>query len=140
AVARHLTRLAALSDRVRFEAGDALAMPFADGTFNGAYSINVAMNIADKAAFYREIRRVLVPGGWLVLAESAIGDGRPLDFPTPWARTAATSFLATADQTRAGLLDAGFEVLQLRDSVEAARAFGAPPRALVQRRAQPPQP
>jgi ubiquinone/menaquinone biosynthesis C-methylase UbiE len=137
-VARHLTQFAGLADRVRFEAGDALAMPFADGTFNGAYSINVAMNIADKAAFYREIRRVLVPGGWLVLAEIAIGDGRPLDFPTPWARTAATSFLATADQTRAGLLDAGFDVLQIRDSVEAARAFGARSRALVERGEKPP--
>jgi ubiquinone/menaquinone biosynthesis C-methylase UbiE len=137
-VARHLTQLAGLADRVRFEAGDALAMPFADGTFNGAYSINVAMNIADKAAFYREIRRVLVPGGWLVLAEIATGDGRPLDFPTPWARTAATSFLATADQTRAGLLAAGFDVLQMRDSVDAARAFGARSRALVERGEKPP--
>jgi ubiquinone/menaquinone biosynthesis C-methylase UbiE len=137
-VARHLTTLAGLADRVRFEAGDALAMPFAAGAFNGAYSINVAMNIADKAAFYREIRRVLVPGGWLVLAEIATGDGRPLDFPTPWARTAATSFLATADETRAGLLDAGFDVVQVRDSVEAARAFGARSRALVERGAKPP--
>src|SRR5262249_23034472 len=32
-VARHLTRLAGLDDRVRFETGDALAMPFADGAF-----------------------------------------------------------------------------------------------------------
>lgn len=137
-VARHLTQLAGLADRVRFEAGDALAMPFGDGTFNGAYSINVAMNIADKAAFYREIRRVLAPGGWLVLAEIAAGDGRPLDFPTPWARTAATSFLATVDQTHAGLVDAGFDVLQVRDSVEAARAFGARSRALAERGEKPP--
>jgi ubiquinone/menaquinone biosynthesis C-methylase UbiE len=137
-VARHLTRLAGLDDRVRFEAGDALATPFADGTFNGAYSINVAMNIADKAAFYREIRRVLVPGGWLVLAEIASGDGRPLEYPTPWASTAATSFLATADETRAGLLDAGFEVVATRDSAAAARAAGARSRALVERGEKPP--
>jgi ubiquinone/menaquinone biosynthesis C-methylase UbiE len=137
-VARHLTRLAGLDDRVRFEAGDALAMPFADGTFSGAYSINVAMNIADKAAFYREIRRVLVAGGWLVLAEIATTDAGPLDYPTPWASTAATSFLATADDTRAGLLDAGFDVVQIRDSVEAARAFGARSRALVERGEKPP--
>jgi ubiquinone/menaquinone biosynthesis C-methylase UbiE len=137
-VARHLTRLARLDDRVRFEAGDALAMPFADGTFDGAYSINVAMNIADKAAFYREIRRVLAPEGWLVLAEIAAGDGRPLDYPTPWASTAATSCLATADDTRAGLIAAGFDVLQVRASVGAARAFGARSRALVERGEKPP--
>ena len=137
-VARHLTRLAGLDDRVRFEVGDAVAMPFADGTFDGAYSINVAMNIADKAAFYGEIGRVLAPAGWLVLAEIASGDAGPLDYPTPWASTAATSFLATAADTRAGLLDAGFEVVQIRDSVDAARAFAARSRALVERGERPP--
>jgi len=137
-VARHLTRLAALDDRVRFEAGDALSMPFADGRFDGAYSINVAMNIADKGGFYREIRRVLAAGGWLVLAEIAAGDGRPLDYPTPWASTAETSFLATADETRAGLIDAGFDVLMMRDGVAAARAAGARSRALVERGEKPP--
>lgn len=61
-VARHLTRLLALEDWVAFEVGDALAMPFAGATFDGAYSMNVSMNIADKTAFYREIHRVLKPG------------------------------------------------------------------------------
>jgi ubiquinone/menaquinone biosynthesis C-methylase UbiE len=40
-------------------------MPFADSE-SGAYSMNVSMNIADKGA-YREIHRVLKPGGWLML-------------------------------------------------------------------------
>jgi ubiquinone/menaquinone biosynthesis C-methylase UbiE len=136
-VARHLTRLAGLDDRVRFETGDALAMPFADGAFDGAYSMNVAMNIADKAAFYREIRRVLAPGGWLVLAEIAKGEGGEPDYPTPWAGSARTSFLATAEDTRAGLGDAGFDVVQLRSSVEAARAYGARSRAMVERGGKP---
>ena len=56
-VARHLTQLLDLEDRITFEVGDALAMPFADGSFDGAYSMNVSMNIADKSAFYREIHR-----------------------------------------------------------------------------------
>jgi ubiquinone/menaquinone biosynthesis C-methylase UbiE len=34
-------------------------MPFADASFDGAYSMNVSMNIADKGDFYREIHRVL---------------------------------------------------------------------------------
>jgi len=42
--------------------------------------MNVSMNIADKNAFYREIRRVLKPGSWLVLSEIAKGDGGELDF------------------------------------------------------------
>src|SRR5215467_12934822 len=54
-VARHLTRLLGFDDGVVFEVGDALAMPFRDAGFDGAYSMNVSMNIADKHAFYREI-------------------------------------------------------------------------------------
>ena len=137
-VARHLTRLLGLEDRVDFHAGDALSMPFADAGFDGAYSMNVSMNIADKAAFYREIRRVLQPGAWLALSEIAKGRGGDVDYPTPWARRARTSFLSTPEETRQGLLDAGFDVLRLRSSLEEALAFGARSRAMVERGEQPP--
>jgi len=137
-VARHLTRLLGLADRVRFEAANALRMPFADATFDGAYSMNVSMNIADKAAFHRELARVLKPRGWLVLAEIAKGRGGDVDFPTPWARGAETSFLATADETRSGLADAGFEIVEMRDTREEAIAYGARARAIVERGGKPP--
>lgn len=137
-VARHLTRLLHLEDRVRFEPGDALAMPFADAHFDGACSMNVSMNIADKVAFYREIRRVLRPGKWLVLSEIAKGEGAELEYPTPWASTARTSFLATAEETRRGLLEAGFEVVRLQSRLEEARAFGLRSRAMVARGEKPP--
>jgi SAM-dependent methyltransferase len=137
-VARHLTRLAGLEDRVRFEAADALAMPFDDATFAGAYSMNVSMNIEDKAAFYRAIGRVLSPGGWLLLSEIARGDGGEPDYPTPWAASARTSFLSTPEETRAGLRDAGFDVVELRSSADAARAYGERSRAMVERGGKPP--
>jgi len=72
-VARHLTQLLDLEDRIKFEVGNALAMPFADGSFDGAYSMNVSMNIADKSAFYHEIHRVLKPG--------ALGEEREHQLP-----------------------------------------------------------
>ena len=138
-VARHLTRLLDLEDRITFEVGDALAMPFADASFDGAYSMNVSMNIADKSAFYREIRRVLKPGAWLVLSEIAKGDGGELDYPTPWASSARTSFLSTPEETRRGLLGAEFDVIQLRSTLEEALASGARSRAMVERGEKPPQ-
>jgi ubiquinone/menaquinone biosynthesis C-methylase UbiE len=137
-VARHLTRLLRLEDKVKFEVGDALAMPFPDASFNGAYSMNVSMNIAGKDALYREIHRVLKPGGWLVLSEIAKGNGGELDFPTPWAASAATSFLATPEATRQGLMKAGFEVTQLKSTLQESLAFGARSRALVERGEKPP--
>jgi ubiquinone/menaquinone biosynthesis C-methylase UbiE len=137
-VARHLTRVLGLEDRVTFQVGDALAMAFSDGSFDGAYSMNVSMNIADKAAFYREIHRVLKPGAWLVLSEIAKGEGGDLDYPTPWASGARTSFLSTPEETRRGLLDAGFDVIRLHSTLEEARAYGVRSRAIVESGGKPP--
>ncbi len=164
AVARVLTRALGLEDRVAFEECNALAMPFADASFDGAYSMNVSMNIADKAGFYREIHRVLKPGGrgeaperwskggspggrgeafgspgaWLVLSELAQGPGGAPDYPTPWAETAAASFLATPAETRRGLEAAGFAIVKWRETAQEALAYGARSRALVERGEKPP--
>jgi ubiquinone/menaquinone biosynthesis C-methylase UbiE len=137
-VARHLTHLVGPDDKVTFKAGNALAMPFADGEFDGAYSMNVSMNIGDKAAFYAEIRRVLKPGAWLALSEIAKGDGGELDYPTPWASNPSASFLATPDETRNGLIAAGFDIVRLQTTLDEALAFGARTRAMVERGERPP--
>lgn len=136
--ARHLTQAVGLADRVSFEQGNALAMPFADASFDGAYSINVSMNIADKAGLYAEICRVLRPGGWLVLSELAQGPGGAPDYPAPWALTAESSFLATPAATRAGLEAAGFTLSDMRETTEQALAFGQRSRAAVEAGGRPP--
>jgi SAM-dependent methyltransferase len=137
-VARELTRLLGLEPTVDFKLGNALAMPFATDTFDGVYSMNVSMNIADKGALYAEIHRVLKPGGWLMLSEIARGTGGDLDFPTPWADSAQTSFLSTPDETRHGLAAVGFDVVRLHSTAEQALAFAARSRALVERGEKPP--
>jgi len=137
AVARDLTARLGLEDRVSFENGSALAMPFADAGFDAAYSMNVAMNIADKAGFYGEIFRVLRPGARLILSEIARGSGPEVDYPTPWANSARTSFLATPDETRAGLVAAGFENVRIDDKRAQSAAYGARSRALVEQGGKP---
>jgi len=64
------------------------------------------MNITDKNAFYREIHRVLKPGGWLALSKIAKGEGVELDYPTPWAMSTSTSFLSTLEEMGDLLADA----------------------------------
>ena len=137
-VARHLTQMLGLEDRVAFEQGDALEMPFADASFDGAYSMNVSMNIADKAGFYKEIHRVLRPGAWLVLIEIAQGPNGSLDYPTPWAQTAESSFLVTPSETGEVLEASGFTDLKSRDTAKESLAFGARSRAMVERGEKPP--
>lgn len=136
-VAQQLTRRLQLEHRVTFDIGDALHMPYADAAFDGAVSMNVSMNIADKGAFYREIHRVLRPGGWLILGEIAHESGA-IEFPTPWAASAQTSFLSTIAETRRSLDEAGFEVLNLRSTRQQALDFGARSRALVESGQKPP--
>ena len=136
-VARHLTALLGLAGRVSIAHGDALAMPFGDAAFDGAYSMNVSMNIADKRALYREIHRVLRPGARLMLSEVAQGTGGEPDFPTPWARTASSSFLSTESETRANLEACGFAIESLCDATETALAYGARSRALVEAGGKP---
>jgi SAM-dependent methyltransferase len=138
AAARELTARLGLAERVAIEEGDALAMPFADASFDGAYSMNVSMNIGDKTAFYAEIQRVLKPGGWLVLSEIAKGDGGDLAYPSPWAADAASSFLVTPEDTIAGLQDAGFVIERFEDTLERTLAFAARSRAMVERGEKPP--
>ena len=137
-VARLLTARLGLEDGVSFDEGNALAMPFEDAAFDGAYSMNVSMNIADKRAFYREVRRVLKPGGWFALSEVARGPGGEPDYPLPWARTAASSFLATPEATRTDLEAAGFGIESLRDTSREARDFAARSRAIVEAGGKPP--
>jgi ubiquinone/menaquinone biosynthesis C-methylase UbiE len=138
AVASELSRRCGLASAVEFLVADALTLPMADASFDGAYSMNVSMNIADKARFYREVFRVLKAGGWLLLSEVARGPGPDLAYPTPWAANSAASFLATPAETRAGLEAVGFEILHLESTRAKALDFGARSRAAVARGERPP--
>ena len=55
--AMELNEACGMADRVRILHGSATSLPLPNATFDRAYSQNVVMNIADKAAMYREIGR-----------------------------------------------------------------------------------
>jgi sarcosine/dimethylglycine N-methyltransferase len=120
--ARYLTERTGLSGRVSFEAASALELPFAGGYFDVVLLQHVAMNIADRARLYREIRRVLKSGGRFATYDVVLNSGDP-HYPVPWARTPATSFLLTAEATREAIELAGFRALTWRDDTEAAKAW-----------------
>ncbi|MEA5465862.1 methyltransferase domain-containing protein [Leptothoe sp. PORK10 BA2] len=59
---------AGLGDHVQFQVADALAMPFADDSFDLVWSLESGEHMADKGQFLRECCRVLKPGGRLLVA------------------------------------------------------------------------
>ena len=131
--ARYLTERTGQSGQVSFEVASALELPFDDARFDAALLQHVAMNIADRARLYREIRRMLRPGGRFATFDVVLNSGEP-HFPVPWARTPATSFLLTAAATREAIEPAGFRTLAWQDDTEAAKAWitrlrasGSPP-------------
>ena len=124
-VASELTRLTRLEERARFQQGNALALPFADSSFDAVWTLQAQMNIADKRGFYREIARVLRPGGRFVFQDICAGNGEPLDFPVPWATEPGQSHLAAPAEIRALLVELGFEEHIFRDISDATRAWRA---------------
>lgn len=76
--------------QLRFVEGDALALPFADGTFDAATIAFGLRNLADFEAGFREMARVVRPGGRVVCLE--------LTLPRPriWGRIFHATFRRAA--------------------------------------------
>jgi ubiquinone/menaquinone biosynthesis C-methylase UbiE len=123
-LAKALAKRVGLEDQVSYQHGSALALPFAPGSFDGAYMLHVGMNISDKARLFAEVRRVLKPGGvfgiYDVMRENGAGD---LSFPVPWAASPDTSFVESAATYRSLLASAGFAVQKERGRRELAIEF-----------------
>jgi demethylmenaquinone methyltransferase/2-methoxy-6-polyprenyl-1,4-benzoquinol methylase len=56
-------------DRIRFVGGDALALPFEDDSFDCATTGFAMRNVADIEGAFREMCRVVRPGGWIACLE-----------------------------------------------------------------------
>jgi MPBQ/MSBQ methyltransferase len=115
-----LTRLTGLSDAVSFRHGSALDMPFPDASFDVAWTQHSSMNIADKERLYREIHRVLRPGGRLALHEILAGPVSPIHFPVPWAREPEISHLQPPETVRPLIATTGFAELAWIDETASA--------------------
>ena len=134
-IAKLLAEKTGFGKRTEYRTASALDMPFDDATFDAAITFHVAMNIKDRLALYREIARVVRPGAVLCIYDVLRGARDGLTFPVPWAETDAMSHLATADEMRALLAEAGFEVSDVEDRTNFATEFfrkrlaatGAPP-------------
>lgn len=138
------SRWAGPADKIAFALGDALAIPFPDASFDLVWMQHVAMNIADRARLYREIRRVLRAEGRFATYDVLQGQGELL-YPTPWAADSSMSTVLTGEATRDAMESVGLHVTSFQLDTPAAlewvRATAAlpkgerPPGALMLRAA-----
>jgi sarcosine/dimethylglycine N-methyltransferase len=123
-----LTRLCAMGDRVRILEADALHPPFPDCTFELVFMQHVAMNIEDRQGLYRQVTRLLEPGGEFLtydIVRTSLNASIP--YPMPWADGPDSSFLCTFDQTLLMIEDSGLRIIDSRDvSKDALIWFGTP--------------
>lgn len=127
-----------LSDRTDFRTGDAIRTGLPDAAFDAAMTVHVAMNIADKPGLYAEAFRTLRPGGRFVVYDVLQGEGGDVHYPVPWANDPTTSFLATPEEMRVLLADAGFELVAESDSSDASLAWFRQVRERIENEGPPP--
>jgi ubiquinone/menaquinone biosynthesis C-methylase UbiE len=122
-LATDLTRRTGLSDRVMFQQGSALALPFEAASFDAATMIHVGMNIEDKAGLFAGVHKVLKPGGIFGIFDIVQMEAGALSFPMPWSSKPETSFVSPPAEYRRLLGAAGFIVEKERVRRDFALGF-----------------
>ncbi len=120
---KSLTSRIGLSDRVSFHQGSALSMPFGNESFDVVWTQHSSMNIRDKEQMFREIYRVLKPGGKLALHDILAGPEEPVHFPVFWARNPEISYLTRPEPLRDMLTRIGFKETKWIDTTNKARSW-----------------
>jgi len=67
--ANALARSTSLEDRVAFRQANAMELPFADGSFDAVFALESMPHMPDRVQVLQEMRRVLRPGGRIVLTD-----------------------------------------------------------------------
>jgi len=121
--ARKLSELVGLRDKTQFLQGDALELPFENGSFEVAWTQHVQMNVSDKTGFYSEIARVLTDNGRFIYYDIFRKNSSDLDFPVPWANDPSISFLGTIQNMETILKNLGLTKVQTTDQTDNAIEF-----------------
>jgi ubiquinone/menaquinone biosynthesis C-methylase UbiE len=114
-----------LDRHVSLHQGSALAIPFREKTFDGAFMLHVGMNITDKQQLALELARVLRPGAVIGIYDVMRTGPGELAFPVPWAATSDLSAVAEPEHYRQALEKAGFSVTAERNRRDFALEFFA---------------
>ena len=108
---------AGVSDRVSFQLVEPGPLPFADASFDVVFTKDVIVHVPEKEPFYKDILRILKPGGVLVGSDWLRGgEGHFSETADKWLDLVHLDFqLKNLEQTRVALEAAGFSNVRLND-------------------------
>lgn len=110
AAATELSALVGLDDSTRFLVGDVTGLDLEPHGFGGATLFHVGMNLPDKAAVFREVARLLRPGGRFAVYDIMRTGPGEIAYPVPWANDERSSFVESQEQYVAALESAGLSI------------------------------
>lgn len=114
---RRLARDAGLDGQVSFRLVEPGPLPFPAATFDVVFSKDALLHIPDKPALYKEVLRVLKPGGVFAASDWLAGEGAANDAALLgyMELIGLDITMATAAETAAAMRDAGFEAVSTVD-------------------------
>ena len=107
---------AGLAERAEFRLADAAELPFGDDSFDAVWLVETMMYIFDKAGALAEARRVLRPGGTLVLSDYTERTELSDQLREVLKEGFTVSALPTAEQYGRLFAEAGFTVARTTDA------------------------
>ena len=117
-LARRVNRRLIEADRVEIRHASVSSLPFTDDVFDLVTAFETYIFWPSPVDALREVRRVLKPGGTLLIANEAYPDERFADRNTKWGRLAGIEHLDGPEEYRAHLTEAGYVHVQVETAPE----------------------
>ena len=95
---KELNKKLRISNRVNFEKGDVLNLPYGNNYFNHVYMIHLGMVIPDKEKLFKGIYRVMKKNAYLLIFDFIRNSKTKIPYPVSWADDKSSDFITSLNE------------------------------------------